>query len=458
MKRCISLLLVLVICISLVVPAQATGLDDSFVDLLALAEESSFLYFPAATTYTAHLSLPSNLYRYIECVFHSDVAPSSVGVFVNDLPLNVVYIGNNLYRAYGTFNVPANFIELVFNFGAVCNTLNLISCKASTMYHDTYPISGNWSGYAGSSYMSGSFDGINGSIIYQEVTGGGSYVNYTYDYNIGLFPGINGKWKAYDKIALAFTFNGYAINSITAELDGVNILESISYIENGAYTDLRYNINGQYFFESSNDFRYVTLILDVSNLQKMIDVDPVVTITGSYEPSTTGNEALFTVLECNGIVIEEFDVQSSWLKRIFTELKNGFNNLLINFTTWFNLINNNIAEGFHNVLAKLDQFFNDDSAELDAAVQTQEEVNVSINNQLVGAVEDWNSNIEVVETGYGLAVTQATPALMWLSSLATRIFNNMGWFANIYFLVGLFSVFMLILSKSGLARSIRRNR
>lgn len=70
MKRCISLLLVFVVCVSLVVPAQAASdPDPAFVDLLALAEESSFIYFPASTSYTARLTVPANLYRYIDCLF-----------------------------------------------------------------------------------------------------------------------------------------------------------------------------------------------------------------------------------------------------------------------------------------------------------------------------------------------------------------------------------------------------
>ena len=126
--------------------------------------------------------------------------------------------------------------------------------------------------------------------------------------------------------------------------------------------------------------------------------------------------------------------------------------------TWFRKIYSVITNGFSNLLSKLDDVFGVNDTSVDAAVQTQEEINVSVNNQLVGAVEDWNTNIEVVQTGYDSAVTKAAPALGWLASLADRIFTNMGWFGNIYFLVGLISVIMLVLSKSGLARSVSRFR
>lgn len=464
MKRCISLLLVLVVCVSLVVPAQAASdPDPAFVDLLALAEESSFIYFPAATTYTARLTVPANLYRYIDCLFYSDVAPSGVGVFVNDIPLTVVHVGDNYYRAYGNFNVPATFVDLVFNFGSVCSTLNIISCRASALARSVYPLGGSWNGYTsfeGSVFESGTFDGSTDVTVDMPYGGSSQYYNYTFGYSLKFYPGINNQWQAYDEIDLLIGINGLALNSVVAYIDNVDVLKSVSLVDNGTYTDLRIRAtddpsNPSYYFEASNDWRWLMITLDLTKVPKSDSYYPQIRLDGLYEAAS---DPLFTISRCSGVAYDDFDVESSWLKRIFGELKQGFNNLLINFTTWFNLINNNIAEGFHNVLAKLDQFFNDDSSELDEAVKTQEEVNVSINNQLVGAVEDWNTHIEVVESGYGLAVTQTTPALMWLSSLASRVFDNMGWFANIYFLIGLFSVFMLILSKSGLARSIRRNR
>ena len=59
-----------------------------------------------------------------------------------------------------------------------------------------------------------------------------------------------------------------------------------------------------------------------------------------------------------------------------------------------------------------------------------------------------------MQTNYDMAFEKTTPALVWLASLADGIFNGMGWFGNVYFLVGLISVIMLVLSKSGLAHKI----
>lgn len=372
MKRIVSLILVFTLVFVMVVPAQASSLDPdpAFVDLLALAEESSFIYFPASTSYTARLTVPANLYRYIDCLFYSDVAPSGVGVFVNDLPLNVVYVGDNLYRAYGTFNVPATFVDLVFNFGAVCSKLNIISCRASALGRDVIPLGGSWNGYTrfeDSVFESGTFDGIQDTIIKIPSAGTGTYVNYSYGYNIKFYPGLNDKWQAYDEIDLMLAVNALSVNSITAYINNVDVLKSVSLCDNGTFTDLRLRGDAAveneyaYYFEASNDTRWVIITLDLTKVQKSTEYYPNIRIDGIYEAA---NQPLITISRCVGVVYDDFDVESSWLKRIFSELKNGFSNLLINFTTWFNLFNNNLSSilldvqnGFNNVLINLTTWF-----------------------------------------------------------------------------------------------------
>ena len=226
-------------------------------------------------------------------------------------------------------------------------------------------------------------------------------------------------WQGFDSLTFYLNMSIESLSSVTASVGDLFIYPEVSY------------------FNSSDveSFSTVTVTIDLTGIDRS-QGSLSLFITGLYHSSNS--ESYFgRIVHCYGFVTNTTD------------------NVVV---TWFRKIYSVITNGFSNLLSKLDDVFGVNDTSVDAAVQTQEEINVSVNNQLVGAVEDWNTNIEVVQTGYDSAVTKAAPALGWLASLADRIFTNMGWFGNIYFLVGLISVIMLVLSKSGLARSVSRFR
>lgn len=323
MKKLTSLVLVFAIIFTLIVPAQASSFDeDNFIDFLALSDSETNTYDFNGTSFEWRLdyNIPSQ-YRYVDVLFFStNQSVTSVDVY-GLFPLTVISLGNGYFRAFGNFHAYRSYFSLNFNFTDPSSLFTIISCRGSALSQQTFTLGGSWNGSTATesnNHFSGTFDGINETTIYQENAGEAAYVNYTYGYDIRFFPGITDNWKAYDEISLTFGFVGLTINSIAAYIDSTDIIKSISFLDNGTYTDLRYNINNQYFFETSNDWRYCTITLDLTKVHKTTEYYPTVRILGTYEPRS--QEALFTIGHCNGIVFDGTDTDSIWYKRIYASM------------------------------------------------------------------------------------------------------------------------------------------
>lgn len=388
MKKLISLLLVVCLSFSLFIPVSAASsleTGEGLIDLLSIAEQSSFLHDPHSTSFLWSVTVPFSFYRYVDAVVYSNVTITSAYSFYSGNSLTVKHIGDNFYRVYGDVVNGGTTFDIGFNFNNVCTTLNIVSCKVSSVPRSHYSLGGSWNGYtSGGTFLSGTFDGVNDSVIYQDVAGSGSYANYTYDYSLAFYPGITDEWKKYDKVSLRFSFTGLYINSISAICNGLDILESVSFLDNGTYSDLRVNINGQYYFEASNDVRFVDVVLDLSNIQKNIDDYPMIRITGTYEPSSGSNQPLFVLGFCEGMILNSSNLDVTWYKKIWNSITDGFTTLVnkvellrtnlfslfaslqTNLSTWITdlgnylgglltTLNNNLVSGFTNLGNKLNQ-------------------------------------------------------------------------------------------------------
>lgn len=209
-----------------------------------------------------------------------------------------------------------------------------------------------------------------------------------------------------DYVDFFIQFYGVQTDSVSADYGGVDLPMDLNFINSGSDAN---------FSEQICQARvYLT------GVQRDPDEDVTLRLNGTYDSAIEGGYINF--VSCIGF-IDTYSISPIEL-------------------LWFKL-----EKLLNNLLGSTDSDANN-------ALTTQEEINVSVNNQLVGAVEDWNTHIEAVETGYDMAFTQTTPALNWIASLANGIYSGLGWFGRLYLLIGLVSVFMLVLSKSGLARKI----
>lgn len=213
-----------------------------------------------------------------------------------------------------------------------------------------------------------------------------------------VFPA---EWYKYDYIEFSVMISGYGFNGISAMLtDGTQIPMDVSYLD-GTETVSIHNAN---------------IRLDLTGIPKVRDEHLRVEIEFLYNGDARVDFGLYDAV--NLIDTSVAPSTLGFLGRILDALNRGF--------------------GTGEYSGK-------------GALKEQEIINKNVNNQLVGAVEDWNTHIEIVESGYDLAFTKTTPALNWLASLANGIYAGLGWFGRLYLLIGLISVFMLILRKSGLA-------
>ena len=424
-KHTVPVILVLVVCITcLVSPVSAASDDSVFFNVLdyGFCNETGTNTgtFDGSNPLTMSYSLPEKMtVQYIDVLFtyRTSGSISSVTVGKNsDVSLTVMKIDGNLYRAFGSFTAKL-YDTLILSFTQSSTSSNSITINSLKIGLDSFrfhALSGKLTADALGVVSSVSWSSGGGNYLYlpDSKSDSGSYYP-TYRSTVTI-----DEWYLYDYIDLTLCFIGNGFHSASAFLSDRSGVVPFTISYSYPYSTTYEGIN------------YVTVHLDLSDVVRDDSKTLSFCFTSEYHVSYS---SFVLCHSCYGIV-DNITVSSD--------------------TRWYS----RILDAIESLSDKFDEAFglNDDSAS--DALETQEEINVSINTQLVGAVEDWNTHIEVVQTGYDSALTKATPALGWLASLADRVFTNMGWFGNIYFLIGLISVIMLVLSKSGLARSVGRIR
>lgn len=231
------------------------------------------------------------------------------------------------------------------------------------------------------------------------------------------------EWVKFDYIDVYFTCRVASISSISVQFDGQYLPYELSYLESSFFPDGSWGSDGA--SPPDNIFNCVMRI-DLTGVNRSVNDVPVIYIDGLYEPYWPAQG--ITLNSVTGIVIG--DVPS--------ELG----------TFWQRL---------QGLLVAL---FGSDPAASDAKVQ-QDSFEKQSNEFILDAVNDWDHNIDYAETQFKNGFEYVTPSIMWISTLATKIFTSLGSFGSMYLIAGLMSVIMLLLSKSGvaakLAGSVRRN-
>lgn len=429
-RRFLSVLLCIsIFCVFVISPVSATSTEPFLPldDVLALQESDSFWYYPNSNSVEVSFYYPNQV-CYVDGILWSNAPISNVHYGSN---YTVVPLGNNFYRFFGSDNYAIDKVKLLISSDSTINYLQIVSLSVSSTNLTSSDLPYQVTGYS-------HFDRFDSPVIngYYDLPYDPSVLasnGFTFDFSIFVSPS---DFRAYDYIFVRFNLNNVSLNSVLPRIGDYIVPSSLTT------SNTSFPYNDEF---TSNTVLYYTNHYGLSlNVSGLISSDSshylYIHVSGSGGSVPANYAAFGTVMYVTGFVkppVIEVDVY--WHKKLFNLIKSGLNN---------------ISSKLDNIFTVLRRDPDGNNSSINSAVQTQEEINVSVNNQLVGAVQDWNTNIEVVETGYDLAVTKTTPALLWLSSLADGIFNGMGWFGNVYFLVGLISVLMLLLSKSGLASKI----
>lgn len=419
-KRTVPVFLVLALCVTCLVFPASAATGEIMYDLLDYStmndSGSNYVKFTQSSLVSYAVTDPV-IFRYIDMTISMVGAVSDVYVgnsSTNMHQLTAEQISGSLYRVYGSIpSMTFSKFWIKFESGSdstswytihslkVCNVVsNIVPTIARYVVQDAYGVNTDIT-------MSSPDEE---PMVYFRVIEGGyleEYVSWVY------LP----DWKRFDYIDVMVHINAADVTSLTVKQGDLFLEHDVSFICDNDDVDSWY---------------WISVRVDLSSCDRNSTALPFITLSGHYY--TPDEYSYFVLQSVQGIV--SFP-EPSPLLAFWTNLKSFF------------------SSNFNTLFSKIDEAFglNDESAS--NAAQTQEEINVSINNQLVGAVEDWNTHIEVVQTGYDSALTKATPALRWIVSLADRIFVNMGWFGNVYFLIGLISVIMLLFRKSGLADKIK---
>lgn len=417
MLHIVPVLLVLTLCLTcLVSPVSATnfesgvGNSNQCFDLLDYStlndSGNNYIRSPAGgVTFTYVNPFPGDL-AYVDMLinFAGGVNPGHIyvsrGPQFTQYDLTLVNVSGNLWRAYGYMNDFYENLHITLA-NSKQSFVTVYSLKVFPVYN-LKPVSVPWDFTLSTTNGKETYKlDSNGSLTFYFPA-----VSQELQYN-GLFTAnfTLTDWQKYDYLDFLFGGDIDSFTSVDARIGNTLVPFSYSLISDNEENTCRRN---------------VSFSIDLSSINRTLTTgDLVVTVSGYYSAN---------LLRYGHVVFA----------RGYVDL-NDLNPLL---SFWYNL------KDF------LSDLFGKDDSSAEQALQTQEKINVSVNNQLVGAVEDWNTNIEVVEAGYDMAFSKTTPALTWLASLADGIFDGMGWFGNVYFLVGLISVIMLVLSKSGLAHKI----
>lgn len=454
-KRIVPVILVLALCIScLVSPASAVS-DSTMYELLDYSSlnDSGSNYVSFIGSKSVEYDIPYvSIIRYVDMVISMVGAVSSVSVGYDSVlkQLNVVQIGNDLYRVYGSIpSVVYEYLTIYFDSASTSYSwYTILSIKISATNYSSFPSLGSlnvWDSLSGSTTISMSSSSDEPEVYLTQDPG--STVSYA-DFISCVYLS---EWKKYDYMDVSLYLDVEHINTI-----------SVRHVD----TFLDFDVSYLTPADSINTFYWVLIHVDLSKVDRSSTVSPKIDITGTYYNQVDYNKIRLKSITGFAVLPDPSSLLSFWynlrsfLSSSFSNLSTWISNQTTAIQTQFTQLKTSLSSWFSTQFSKLDQvidelkILNGTDSEAKDAQQTQEEINVSINNQLVGAVEDWNTNIEVVETGYDMAFSKTTPALTWLASLADGIFNGMGWFGNVYFLIGLISVIMLVLSKSGLAHKI----
>lgn len=178
-------------------------------------------------------------------------------------------------------------------------------------------------------------------------------------------------------------------------------------------------------------------------------------VNPTYDNVNKANVASFGISAPYFTSFRAVDGVVPWWRSTLNSIKATLSNLLSNLGSWFGSLQNTLSTKFGELGAKLDELLGDDG-NADDAIASQDKINADTNAAISAAVDKWDAELPELQQGTTSSMSYAYDALVFAGGLAQRIFNSLGWWRLMYFLVGLLGIYFFLLSKSGLAKHVRR--
>lgn len=309
--RIISFLLILLLLPIMVVPASAAYSETCWINLLDYysgdLQGTSAYMFP----------LPSGISVYkVDFLVRCSHAPTAAKVDTpgGSVTLTCVYLGNEIYRLFGTlYGHAQSSVVLHTGLENISGSwFSILSAEASMLTTNSFDASAN--GFVTSSDRSYDISiGSDLSRVFATPTAqDGSDLTFFSDI-------LCSDWEKYDYYVLTLQAYCNDITSISVTHGSDVPSYTISPWENTNLQDNHY---------------IITIRIDLRDVVRNSSDIPCVTICGNLHPISAGVNG-FGILRAQGeIVFSDLDPEVHWLKKIWLSITDYFNNLIGTIATW----------------------------------------------------------------------------------------------------------------------------
>lgn len=320
-------LVVLVTCLA----SPASAAEDTFMEVLnydQVTDSGNFFYYTGSYEFTLSLPYSTNLY-YVDMVFTSTLQPSSVSVYRNSstsYSLDVVSIGSNLYRAYGSIGGNFSNLKITFsNSGSSTAYVTLLSCEVGQLIKSYFTESGTVAYRVPDSSIEVTFNSDDSENWYASQTK--SYETFTFDFY------LSSGWQKYDYLQFYATFRCSSITTVLAQINNINIPVEVTWLDPDDSSENP--VEG--VTQSNSTTQYAAIFtLDLTGLDRssfLNDTVPILTVIG--DTAQNGYLSLNFVW-CYGVVaVEPLSPLAAFFQDLKTSITGNFNTLTGKLSSWF---------------------------------------------------------------------------------------------------------------------------
>lgn len=388
MKRYIAIALSLVICFScLIAPASASSFDvpEAYYNVLDYATPNDLDSYAVTFVDQSTISFDISeliIFSHVDIVVNSLAPITSASIKGNSL--NIVKITTGVYRLYGDIPYMAyNTIDLTLSCDGETK-VNFDSFLAYNGVRTAYSELGSFDVYEGSGTLlqSKKMTEISKTISY-DIPSDATPTEYTIDFRCD-------NWKQYDFLAFRFRTRLQVKSVVGMTSTGMQPLP----------VDLTYNVTNF----SGSSFSYYYVIVDIRNILKSSNDEPIVQVRASR---TSGKAGTINYYDCVGYVsYTDVDPEVSFFRKFANKLN-----------TWISALGTGLGNKLNTLIERVQtlvHLFNNSTQDREEAEEFQEEIQEQT-GQLDSMTDTMNSvtrpDVNTIDFGAGTMVDPNTLVL-----------------------------------------------
>lgn len=377
MKRIISLVLTLVLLFVCFVPMQAAAVSDIKYDLLqyslpfGFSSNSGFTsdkvvgYPLPATQYVQYIDVIVSLpYQTLSAAYIADR-----GNISSLTSLNIISLGNYMYRIYGNYRVTRANIYLYFDITSDMLDFNFFKFDVYGSNVESSFTTGSL--YTTSVYGNSSVSMTNSTTpVTTQLTYEGGTASYSSTFNTLVYLS---DWRNYDRMSVILDVSVASIDSISAVIDTTPVPIDVSYflLDNGSYVVVN-DLSGV-VPDTVSLIRNARIILDIDLsgiIRNSHSGNLEINIDGTYY-YTRGSQSITLYRVLGYLDLSYVDPIIFAIRNLTTSVGNWFTSLGSDLSTWFGNLTSSISTGLTALGNSIYDYFVDLTNNLDTWFQTQ---------------------------------------------------------------------------------------